>query len=101
MYLLDDIELFPKHSSDHNPGVEGSALLNNGFYYSVTIFDNYTDWKKIEVLEDQYTIEELEAIEKELFMFKKKYSISNITPPYPPDANQAPVSRSGSPRSAG
>ena len=75
MYLLEEIELFPKHSSNPAAGLEGIALLNNGFYYTVTIFDNYTDWKKIDVLEDQYTNEELEAMESELLnIYKKNYS---------------------------
>ncbi len=66
MYLLEDIDLFYKQSSNLDTGVEGSVLLSNGFYYSVTVYDKFTDWKDIDVLEDQYTNEQLEAMEKEL-----------------------------------
>lgn len=66
MHFLEDVDLFYRKSSNLDAGVEGTVLLNNGFYYSVTIYDTFTDWKDIAVLEDQYTNDQLEAIEKEL-----------------------------------
>lgn len=75
MYLLEDFELFYKQSPNLDAGVEGLVLLNNGFYYSVTIFDTFTDWKEIEVLEDQYTNEQIEAMENELLYIYKKNCI--------------------------
>lgn len=74
MYLLEDIE-FNKQPSNPGAGVTGQALLNNGFYYSVILFDTFTDWKDIGVLEDQYTNEQMDAIEKELFSIYRKNRI--------------------------
>ena len=67
MYLLLNAQFYNKHSSNLDGGVEGSVLLNNDFHYSFTLFDRFTAWRKIEELEDQYSIAQLEALEKELF----------------------------------
>lgn len=78
MYLIENKEFFYRHSSNLDAGVEGLVLLNNGFYHSFTLFDSYTDWKDIEVLEDQYSIEQIEALEKELLYTYKKNRIPVI-----------------------
>ena len=71
MCLIENVELIYKQSSNPDTVFEGLVLLNNGFYYSVTIFETFIDWKEIEVLEDQYTNEQLEAMENELLCLFK------------------------------
>jgi hypothetical protein len=66
MYLLKNAQFFYKQSSNLDGGVDGLALLNNDFYYSFTLFDTYSAWNEIDELEDQYSNEQLEAVEKEL-----------------------------------
>jgi hypothetical protein len=78
MYLLKNAHFFDKHSSSLDAGVEGLALLNNDFYYSFTLFDTFTAWNKIEELEDQYSNEQLVAMEKELLCIYEKARIPVI-----------------------
>jgi hypothetical protein len=78
MYLLKNAQFSYKHSSNLDAGIEGSVLLNNDFYYSFTLFDTFTAWKKIEELEDQYSNQQLEALEKELLGIYKKARIPVI-----------------------
>lgn len=78
MYLLKNAQFFNNHSSNLDGGVEGLVLLNNDFYYSFTLFDSFSAWKNIEELEDQYSIEQLEALEKELFCKYEKTRIPEI-----------------------
>ena len=75
MYLLKNAQFFYKNSSNLDAGVEGLVLLNNDFYYSFTLFDTFTAWNKIEELEDQYSNEQLEALEKELIGIYEKARI--------------------------
>jgi len=72
MYLLKNAQFFYKHSSNLDAGVEGLVLLNNDFYYSFTLFDTFTAWKRIEELEDQYSNEQLDSLEKELLCIYEK-----------------------------
>jgi hypothetical protein len=72
MYLIRNTQFFDDNSSNPDAGVEGLVLLNNDFYYSFTLFDTFTAWNKIEELEDQYSNEQLEALEKELFYMYEK-----------------------------
>jgi hypothetical protein len=75
MYLLLNAQFYNKPTSNLDGGVEGIVLLNNDFQYSFTLFDKYSAWRKIEELEDQYSIEQLESLEKELFSILGKARI--------------------------
>ena len=75
MYLLKNAQFFYKHSSNLDAGVEGLVLLSNDFYYSFTLFDTFTAWNRIEELEDQYSNEQLEALDKELLCIYEKARI--------------------------
>jgi hypothetical protein len=78
MYLIRSAQFFYKNSPSLDAGVEGSILLNNDFYYSFTLFDTFTVWEKIDELEDQYSNEQLEALEKELFYLYEKARIPAV-----------------------
>lgn len=78
MYLVRNTQFFYKNYSGLDAGVEGSVLLNNDFYYSFTLFDTFTAWNKIEELEDQYSNEQLESLEKELLHIYEKSRIPVI-----------------------
>ena len=67
MYLLKNTQFYNPQYSNIKSGVVGQALLYNDFYYSFTLFDKFTEWKELEVLEDQYSTEQIEELEKEIW----------------------------------
>jgi hypothetical protein len=78
MYFLKNAQFFYKQSSSLETGVEGLVLLNNDFYYSFTLYNTFTAWNNIEELEDQYSNEQLEAVEKELLCIYEKARVPVI-----------------------